>query len=542
MDAGAPRFDTARIAAVAGVVVILFAAVGCSDSDRPDASATTTAAPAPATPPPAPPRRELATDPVRIADDLVADEHVLRDPASPEAVMGAAAHRQQAAYRAIGRHPEWDPIVRPRIPSALLANYDHNVNARRELGVMSRPKDTLPAWRIVAPTPADELMGYYRETEAAFGVPWNFLAAINLIETGFGRVAGVSTAGAQGPMQFMPSTFAAYGAGGDIHSPRDSIMAAGRYLAANGFARDRDYALYRYNNSNNYVRAISDYAAVMAADPAAFAGYHRWEVYYVTTAGDVLLPVGYSEAAPIPVASYLASQGTSSMPVQISPRSEQILERLLATGRGRFGADFLGTPYGADTLVGSADQPEKLVVELERVDCFTFADYVEALKRADNRDEFVAGLTTVRYKDGVVSFANRRHFFTDWAAATPTVATDITTSLSPDAIEVHKNLNQKDSGGLYLPGLPVVPRTVAYIPSDRFDSGVVGQLRTGDYIGAYADDGGLDVTHVGIFVDTPDGPVLRNASSLAADNKVVDSPLFDYLRTVPGAVVLRPVL
>ncbi|WP_240630691.1 DUF1460 domain-containing protein [Mycolicibacterium sp. GF69] len=230
------------------------------------------------------------------------------------------------------------------------------------------------------------------------------------------------------------------------------------------------------------------------------------------------------------------------MPVQISPRSEQILERLLATGRGRFGADFLGTPYGADTLVGSADQPEKLVVELERVDCFTFADYVEALKRADNRDEFVAGLTTVRYKDGVVSFANRRHFFTDWAAATPTVATDITTSLSPDAIEVHKNLNQKDSGGLYLPGLPVVPRTVAYIPSDRFDSGVVGQLRTGDYIGAYADDGGLDVTHVGIFVDTPDGPVLRNASSLAADNKVVDSPLFDYLRTVPGAVVLRPVL
>ena len=467
----------------------------------------------------------------------------MRDPSSSEAVLTGAAQRQQAAYRAIGRHPEWDPIVRPRIPSELVKIYDHNVDARRELGVMGRPKDTLPAWRIVAPTPAAELMGYYRQAESEFGVPWNFLAAINLVETAFGRVAGVSTAGAQGPMQFMPSTFAAFGAGGDINSPRDSIMAAGRYLAANGFAGDRDHALYRYNNSNNYVRAISDYAAVLAADPAGFAGYHRWEVYYLTTAGDVLLPAGYSETSPIPVASYLASQETSSAPeVQISAQSERILERLLTTGRGRFGADLLGTPYGANTLIGSESVPEKLVVELERVDCFTLADYVEALKRAGNRDEFIAGLAKVRYKDGVVSFPNRRHFFTDWVAATPAVATDVTLSLSPNAIQVHKNLNQKDSGGVYLPGLPVVPRTVSYIPSERLDSGVVSQLRTGDYLGAFAEDGGLDVTHVGIFIATPDGPMLRNASSLSADGQVVDTPLFDYLRTVPGAVVLRPVL
>ena len=130
-------------------------------------------------------------------------------------------------------------------------------------------KDTLPAWRIDPPTPADELLGYYREAESASGVGWTYLAAINLIETGFGRIAGVSTAGAQGPMQFLPSTFAAYGEGGDILSPHDSIMAAGRYLAVNGFADDRDYALYRYNNSNQYVQAINDYAAVLAADPAA---------------------------------------------------------------------------------------------------------------------------------------------------------------------------------------------------------------------------------------------------------------------------------
>ena len=297
------------------VVMITFTLVACSESTRsstgstPTAvpSATLTATPSPvATTLPAPP---LASDPALLAGDLGADEQALRDPSSSEAVLVAAAHRQQAAYRALGRHPEWDPIVRPGIPPSLLEIYDRNVDARRELTALNegQAKDTLPAWRIDPPTPADELLGYYREAESASGVGWTYLAAINLIETGFGRIAGVSTAGAQGPMQFLPSTFAAYGEGGDILSPHDSIMAAGRYLAVNRFADDRDHALFRYNNSNQYVQAVNDYAAVLAADPAAFAGYYRWDVYYNTTAGDVLLPIGYSETSPIPVAEYLAT-------------------------------------------------------------------------------------------------------------------------------------------------------------------------------------------------------------------------------------------
>ncbi|WP_234787639.1 DUF1460 domain-containing protein [Mycolicibacterium novocastrense] len=247
--------------------------------------------------------------------------------------------------------------------------------------------------------------------------------------------------------------------------------------------------------------------------------------------------------------NYLASTEKPAPDVQVSEQNTQILERLLAVRNGAAPPEraevisraFLGTPYGAHTLVGSADEPEQLVVELSKVDCFTYADYVEALKRAGSREEFIAALREVRYKDGVVDFANRKHFFTEWAAATPAVATDITASLSANVIHVQKNLNQKDSGGVYLPGLPVVPRTVSYIPSAQFDDAVVGGLRTGDYIGAYAEDGGLDVTHVGVYVDTPHGPVFRNASSLPGDDKVVDTPLFDYVRTVPGVVVLRPV-
>jgi hypothetical protein len=248
----------------------------------------------------------LASDPVQLADDLVADENALRDPGTPGPAMAAAAHREQAAYRAIGRHPEWDATIRPRIPAPLAEVYDRNVDARRQLEVMAQRHSTLPPWRVQPPIPADELMSYYHAAEAESGVGWNYLAAINLVETRFGSIAGVSTAGAQGPMQFLPSTFAGYGQGGDVNSPHDSIMAAGRYLAASGFASDHDRAIYAYNHSHQYVQAVDDYAA-LATDPAAFAAFYRWDVYYATTAGDVLLPIGYAEASPIPVGDYLAT-------------------------------------------------------------------------------------------------------------------------------------------------------------------------------------------------------------------------------------------
>jgi soluble lytic murein transglycosylase-like protein len=294
------------------VVATSFALGACSEpisstsTAKPSVVRTVTPSPV-ATTLPAQPR--LAQDPAQLADDLAADERTLRDPAATEAVLIAAARRQQVAYRTLARNPEWEAIARPRIPEPLLGIYDYNIDARHQLNGLlgGHLNDTLPAWRIDAPAPANELLGYYREAESATGVGWNYLAAINQIETTFGRVVGLSSAGAHGPMQFMPSTFAAYGGNGDIFSPHDSIIAAGRYLAANGFSQDPDHALFRYNNSDLYVRAVKDYAAVLASDPSAFAGYYRWDVYYRTTAGDVLLPIGYVATSPIPVADYLAA-------------------------------------------------------------------------------------------------------------------------------------------------------------------------------------------------------------------------------------------
>jgi membrane-bound lytic murein transglycosylase B len=285
------------------LAIFMCVIVGCAATGV--ASATTTFADAPS--PPLGAQPQLAADPAQLADDLVADELVLRNASTPEAALAAAAHREQAAYRAIGRHPEWDAITRPRIPPSLLDVYDRNVDARRQLQAMAQVRDTLPAWRIDPPTPADELMGYYHAAESESGVGWNYLAAINLVETRFGSIVGVSTAGAQGPMQFLPSTFASYGQGGDINSPRDAIMAAGRYLAANGFSSDRDHAIYGYNHAHQYVQAVDQYAALIASDPAAFPTFYRWDVYYVTTVGDVLLPIGYAATSPIPVEEYLAS-------------------------------------------------------------------------------------------------------------------------------------------------------------------------------------------------------------------------------------------
>ena len=108
-------------------------------------------------------------------------------------------------------------------------------------------------------------------------------------------------------MQFIPSTWAAYGGGGDINSVHDSILAAGRFLRDQGFTGPggRAEALYRYNNSTAYVRGVTLLAELMERRPRAFAGYYHWQVYYLTSKGSILLPEGYRATEPIPVKRWL---------------------------------------------------------------------------------------------------------------------------------------------------------------------------------------------------------------------------------------------
>ena len=114
---------------------------------------------------------------------------------------------------------------------------------------------------------------------------WHVLAAVNFVESAFGRMRSPSSAGALGPMQFMPPTWRAYGLGGNVFRPRDAIMGAANYLSASGAPRDYWGALYHYNHSASYVEAVLRYAAEMKRDVRSFYAYYSWQVFVRTPSG-----------------------------------------------------------------------------------------------------------------------------------------------------------------------------------------------------------------------------------------------------------------
>lgn len=236
------------------------------------------------------------TTPVAVTAELVRVERALRSDTGDAASREALGWAQQHAYGALAEHPEWYAEVAAALPTDVAAPVARNHDAAEHL---TRPSlgpapSEPPDWTIRTPAPAATLLTWYREAGAASGVPWPYLAAIHLVETRMGRIHGNSAVGAQGPMQFMPATWEEYGAGGDVQSDHDAILAAGRFLAAHGAATDVGRALFAYNPSDDYVAAVDDYAQVMIADPRAYDGYHAWQVYVTTTAGTQRLPEGWT--------------------------------------------------------------------------------------------------------------------------------------------------------------------------------------------------------------------------------------------------------
>ncbi|GAB2941434.1 DUF1460 domain-containing protein [Hafnia psychrotolerans] len=200
---------------------------------------------------------------------------------------------------------------------------------------------------------------------------------------------------------------------------------------------------------------------------------------------------------------------------------------------------FLGTPYRADTLIGSPNTKEILVADFNGVDCFTLIDYVAALSRASDQKTFQNNLVKTRYVNGHVDYLSRKHFFSDWFATSPRNAVDVTRDVSPHYITVNKTLNSKPGGGEYIPGLGIIPRVIHYIPGNAVNEKVLDKLDAGDFIGIYTPLNGLDVSHVGIVIKQGGKVWFRNASSLSKNMKVVDSLLMEYVSSKPGIVVLR---
>jgi membrane-bound lytic murein transglycosylase B len=194
--------------------------------------------------------------------------------ALPARVAAEARYTRRAVHRLAGDRGLAAATLR-RLPAGPAGEAREETAALADLHKLSAG---WPARRVKAgpPAPLRVLVPAYHAAQARFGVGWRYLAAINLVESAFGRVRSHSVAGAQGPMQFMPSSWRAYGLGGDIRDPHDAILAAANLLHQAGAPADYGRALYSYNPSNLYVDAVRRYAKVIGRDPDALYVLYSW--------------------------------------------------------------------------------------------------------------------------------------------------------------------------------------------------------------------------------------------------------------------------
>ena len=298
-----------RAITVVAACALVLSAAGCKRDDAPRLLPTTTTSTLPeaTTSTTVAPRTfdgTRSTDPAAAAAASTAAEAASVDPVTPETELRNAAVALQLGYRFIGSQPyAFEDAIRAALPDEPTRQaLAFNVHAARHLAALSGsspPKDAPPPeWRIVAPAPADELVGYYQSAAATTGVPWEILASVHLVETRLGRIDGdVLGRGAWARCSFLPSTWAAYGEG-DIHSNRDAIAAAARYLQANGAPERLDDALFRYNHSSHYVEAIQAYARRMGDDPRAFRRLSPVAGALPHSQGTLMLPEGWPAGFP----------------------------------------------------------------------------------------------------------------------------------------------------------------------------------------------------------------------------------------------------
>lgn len=259
----------------------------------PTPSATPDAIPAPDEPIPAG-SGELARTLDRTFDanrEAIAEWSMRGDPSvwpAPRDVVLLTLYEQRI-YRHLASKPTLAGRVLDRLERPAWVEVGANVRASHVLFEHFAPVSELPNFRIRKPEGADVLLGYFQEAERRFDVEWEVLAAVMLVETRMGRIRSRSSAGAQGPMQFLPATWEAYGLGGNIRDPHDAVMGAANYLRASGAPENYREALHHYNPVDAYVNAVWWYAKTMMRFPEAFYAYYNWQVYVRTVDGDVRL-------------------------------------------------------------------------------------------------------------------------------------------------------------------------------------------------------------------------------------------------------------
>jgi membrane-bound lytic murein transglycosylase B len=228
----------------------------------------------------------LAQSLVETSDDLAAAIGRWRPKSAPapDDVVLLALY-QQRIYRVLARNVQLSRATLKLLPHRLVLVAADLLAAHRALYRLTPPLTTHKI-KTGPALPASVLLDAYRAAQRRFKVQWNVLAAVNFVESKFGKLRNASAAGAQGPMQFIPATWRRYGLGGNVHDAHDAILGAANYLHASGAPRDLKGALHHYNPSGSYVDAVLRYARRIASERTMFFALYNWQVFVKTARGD----------------------------------------------------------------------------------------------------------------------------------------------------------------------------------------------------------------------------------------------------------------
>jgi murein DD-endopeptidase MepM/ murein hydrolase activator NlpD len=190
--------------------------------------------------------------------------------ATPSAPSAPARAKPKAAPKS-ALPPEANPApgAKPPSPSTLTPSLPLTLQS----SIAGVPSFFIESFRI-----PPFLLPIFQAAGTAYGIPWQVLAAINEVETDYGRDLSVSSASAEGWMQFLPASWAQYGvdANGDgfkdPYNPADAIFAAGRYLRAAGAATNIKGAVFAYNHSQAYVDSVMLRAQLLGGTPSELLG------------------------------------------------------------------------------------------------------------------------------------------------------------------------------------------------------------------------------------------------------------------------------
>jgi murein DD-endopeptidase MepM/ murein hydrolase activator NlpD len=236
-----------------------------------------------------------------------------------------------------------------------------------------------PDWTSRPAQPAqlsyDQLLSLWQNAGHSYGIPWNVLAAINKIESNFGRNMGPSSAGAIGWMQFMPSTWERWGTDADANgyadpwSPVDAIYSAARYLAASGGATDIRRAVFSYNHADWYVNQVLQLAQLYGSSDSAPADAYQ-NAPAVQGSGALVAPDPFQpqiDAARAAVAQAdSAYQAALDRAQQLAARGSKLTDRADAVRllSNRLEAQKNAAQFGA-TVAGAQAEADRLKQELE---------------------------------------------------------------------------------------------------------------------------------------------------------------------------------